>query len=96
MPHEAYLYKDRMYVFLAYMEGGPLTQFCGWKEASEKFMKHIIGSVAQGVHALHQKNLLHRDIRPANILCRANGDIKIVDLGMSIFLCEQEAWRGSR
>ena len=35
---------------------------------------------------MHRKNVLHRDIKADNILYKENGEVKIGDLGLSIFL----------
>ena len=45
--------------------------------------------MAKGLDAMHDLNVLHRDIKTPNILLRPNGDIKIADLGFSVFLSEQ-------
>jgi serine/threonine protein kinase len=49
--------------------------------------------VATGLQTMHANNVLHRDIKSDNILCRPNGDIKIADLGLSIFLSQQQMFR---
>ena len=38
---------------------------------------------------MHKEHVLHRDIKSENILIRKNGDIKIADLGLSVFLNEE-------
>ena len=52
--------------------------------------------VAMGLNEMHQKNILHRDIKSDNILCSSDGQIKIADLGFSVFLTQQEAFRRTR
>ena len=44
--------------------------------------------MAKGLDAMHELDVLHRDIKAANILLRPNGEIKIADLGFSVFLSE--------
>ena len=39
-----------------------------------------------GLKAMHDKNILHRDINSANILCSSTSEIKIADLDLSILL----------
>ena len=44
---------------------------------------------------MHKEHVLHRDIKSENILIRKNGDIKIADLGLSVFLNEEQMFRNS-
>ncbi len=60
---------------------------------TEDFCKWSLYQVAQGLQAMHSKNVLHRDIKSDNILCRPNGDIKVADMGFSVFLSEQDQYR---
>ena len=45
---------------------------------------------------MHQSNILHRDIKAANILCRSNGDIKLADLGVSTYIAQDQLLRETR
>ena len=42
----------------------------------------IIAQVAQGLHRAHKQNLIHRDVKPDNILIRIDGVAKLADLGL--------------
>ena len=64
-------------------------------EYSEDFIKYTVIMAAKGLKEMHNRNILHRDFKSDNILCNKEGDIKIADLGVSVFLSEQEYWRGS-
>lgn len=57
---------------------------------SESQVLEIGIQVAQGLHAAHQKGLIHRDVKPGNILFADAHSAKIVDFGLAI-LMEQEA-----
>lgn len=81
------------------MEDGDLTNIIKW-DYDEDFCKWIIYCVAEGLQALHSRNVLHRDIKAENILFRgANGDIKVADLGLSVILsnevCRRSTMKGS-
>lgn len=52
--------------------------------ASKKILKHILN----GLHFCHQKNCLHRDLSPENVLLSKNGVAKIADFDRSIFLTD--------
>jgi eukaryotic-like serine/threonine-protein kinase len=42
----------------------------------------LIAQVAQGLHRAHKQGLIHRDVKPDNILINAEGDAKLADLGL--------------
>ena len=42
----------------------------------------IIAQVAQGLHRAHKQNLVHRDVKPDNVLIRTDGVAKLADLGL--------------
>jgi serine/threonine protein kinase len=42
----------------------------------------LIAQVAQGLHRAHKQNLVHRDVKPDNILIRSDGVAKLADLGL--------------
>jgi serine/threonine protein kinase len=42
----------------------------------------LIAQVAQGLHRAHKQNLVHRDVKPDNILVRPDGVAKLADLGL--------------
>lgn len=43
----------------------------------------IITKILSGIKILHSANIIHRDLKPENIFVLQNGDIKILDYGLS-------------
>jgi len=76
------LQSSTMYVFLEYVSGGSISslisKFGPFKENVIKiYTKHIL----QGLQYLHENNIIHRDIKGANILIDANRKAKLADFG---------------
>ena len=42
----------------------------------------ILGEVCDALYYLHRKNLIHRDVKPSNIMFDANGAVKLIDFGL--------------
>src|SRR5262249_1096055 len=50
---------------------------------SEEEALHIIIQIAQGLHQAHRQGMIHRDIKPDNILVATDGQAKLTDLGLA-------------
>lgn len=46
-------------------------------------VKNIMYQILSGLHYLHTHHIMHRDLKPGNILCFSDGIIKITDFGLS-------------
>ena len=96
---EAYDWGNRVWLFLPYMNLGKLTNLCldrcknGVGPFSELSCKYLIYRICHGLLALHQRNILHRDIKSDNVFLTEEGDVKLADLGFSVFLSEENQER---
>lgn len=95
---EIFEWGHRLFVFLDYMEGGSIDDIIkhSHMDYSVEFIKYTLYMSAMGIKALHDINVIHRDIKSDNILCRPNGEIKVADLGVSVYLTEQDSYRKTR
>ena len=48
---------------------------------NEDFIKYVLYRVLQGLHYLHENNIMHRDIKSDNILFNMEGQLKLADFG---------------
>jgi eukaryotic-like serine/threonine-protein kinase len=71
------------YLVMEFVEGESLGQKLEREgKMTEAEAIRIIAQVAQGLHRAHKQNLVHRDVKPDNILVRADGVAKLADLGL--------------
>ncbi|HEX9975230.1 MAG TPA: serine/threonine-protein kinase [bacterium] len=50
---------------------------------------YVLQQIAAGLQAIHQHNIIHQDIKPANIFISDQGEVKLGDLGFSVSLEDQ-------
>ena len=71
------------YLVMEFVEGESLGQRIERAgRMSEVEAIRIIAQVAQGLHRAHKQNLVHRDVKPDNVLVTPDGTAKLADLGL--------------
>ena len=75
-------HRSCLYVLSEYVPGVTLT---AWMRAHPRpgldAVRAIVEQVARGLQAMHRRDILHRDLRPDNVLIDAQGAACIIDLG---------------
>src|SRR6266403_992645 len=71
------------YFSTKFVEGGQLDQIVGRAPQSIRQSAELIAKVARTVHYAHEHGILHRDIKPGNILLDANGEPHLTDFGLA-------------
>jgi len=69
---------------IEYMPGGSLEDVVARRELGADEVADILHQVLKGLRAIHGVGLIHRDIKPGNILRDDGGRYKIADFGISI------------
>jgi cell division cycle 2-like len=55
-----------------------------WKPFPEEEVRRVMRRLLAGVEHLHSRGVVHRDVKPANILVSGGNDVKICDLGVAM------------
>ena len=84
--------EDKNYLIEEYFEGETLDNILRSKGyLDERSVISIAEQVCEALLYLHQHNLVHRDVKPANILLQSNGHIRLIDLGSARLCSAHEA-----
>ncbi|KAJ7709866.1 hypothetical protein B0H17DRAFT_915161 [Mycena rosella] len=83
-----YLYSslddEYLNIFLEYVPGGSVTALLrNYGAFEEPLVKNFVRQILEGLNYLHERDIIHRDIKGANILVDNKGGIKISDFGIS-------------
>lgn len=69
---------------MEYVPGGSVSALlCSYGAFEETLVKNFVRQILQGLNYLHERDIIHRDIKGANILVDNKGGVKISDFGIS-------------
>jgi serine/threonine protein kinase len=81
---------DTHYIVMEYIEGKDLNTIVKQEGCLPlELACNYIAQSAEGLAHAHEKGLIHRDVKPANLLVDTKGIVKILDLGLALF-CDNE------
>ena len=73
------------YIVMEVVHGPTLKDLIHRREALDKYEAvSIMEQLAQGLLKAHENNVIHRDIKPQNILVKDDGTVKIADFGIAL------------
>ncbi|KAL1931357.1 hypothetical protein VTP01DRAFT_9499 [Rhizomucor pusillus] len=93
---DSFLVKNtELWVVMEYMEGGALTDVIDHNTMTEQQIATVCLETTAGLHHLHSRSIIHRDIKSDNILLNAQGHVKISDFGFCAKLTDQKNKRAT-
>ena len=82
-------YDGKPYLVMFYIPGGTLKQKLGqpipWRDAAR-----LLAPIARALQYAHQQGVIHRDVKPSNILIGANNEPMLTDFGIAKILLDTE------
>ncbi|KAL4512617.1 hypothetical protein ABPG72_020454 [Tetrahymena utriculariae] len=78
---------ENLYLVMEYCEGGDLFHYLKHhQKLSEAEAKRITYRLAEGLKYLHDKSIIHRDLKLGNVLLSSDHKVKICDFGLAVRL----------
>ncbi len=74
--------RNFLYIVTEFIEGQTLTQWIIDNPNPDiEVVRLMVEQIARGLQAFHRQDMIHQDLRPANIIIDKNGVLKIIDFG---------------
>jgi len=76
---------DELYISMEFVEGKPLTEIIRSENYTFnlEYFKNISSQICSGLDYAHSHNIVHRDIKPDNIMVTNSDAVKIMDFGLA-------------
>ena len=75
----------RHFIAMDLIEGAPLDEALSAGSVDFEQMAYIVQKTAEALHYAHERGVIHRDVKPSNILLEKSGEPKVTDFGLAVF-----------
>ncbi|EGR33141.1 hypothetical protein IMG5_060910, partial [Ichthyophthirius multifiliis] len=87
---------NQICIFLEYVPGGSISQLlCKYGKFNETLIRKFTEQILFGLEYLHVHEIIHRDIKGANVLVDENGICKLADFGSAKKIIEEKTYNNS-
>jgi tetratricopeptide (TPR) repeat protein len=77
------------WLVMEYAEGEQVDRYCDQGRRSLEHRLALYLAICDAVQYAHQRLVVHRDLKPGNILVAADGSVKLLDFGISAIIADQ-------
>ena len=87
---------DRIFIAMEFVDGHTLGY---WMQAEQRTLAEILevfSAAGRGLAAAHEKELVHRDFKPDNVMVAADGQVRVMDFGLVRLAIDREKLPGER
>lgn len=87
---DAGIEEDIPFIVMEFFDGVPLSKFLETRELTTKEKLEILRKIGKAIDFAHSKGVIHRDVKPANILINDDKEVKIADFGIARIISSQK------
>jgi serine/threonine-protein kinase len=80
----------RPYLVMELVNGQPINEWCAQREPGVRPILELMVAVCEAVHAAHRQLVVHRDLKPTNVLIDDEGMVKLLDFGIAKLVNEDD------
>jgi serine/threonine protein kinase len=76
-------FEDQVFIAMEFVDGNTVTY---WLQAQERSWREIVKvfmAAGRGLQAAHDKELVHRDFKPDNVMVTRDGQVRVMDFGLA-------------
>ncbi len=81
--------ENLLYLVMEFVDGESLDGLITKSVLTESRCLKIVADIADALHFAHEKGIVHRDVKPANVLMTSDGRVKVADFGLA-YLIDRE------
>src|SRR5688572_6915641 len=81
--HDVGVHEGAVFLAMEFVDGVTLTKWCSERPRSWREVLELITAAARGLSAAHARGLVHRDIKPDNLMIDADGRLRLMDFGVA-------------
>ncbi len=81
----------RPYLVMEFVDGEPITDYCAARGLRVHVRLRLFQAVCEAVQHAHRHLVVHRDLKPDNILVTVDGEVKLLDFGVAKLLPDPSA-----
>lgn len=79
------------YLIMEYVEGTRIDEYCNEKQLNLKMRIELVKKILNAIDYAHSNLVIHRDLKPGNILVTESGEVKILDFGIAALISDEDS-----